>query len=179
MKRLIYILIFFLVSCSTTGEVRSLKTIKMVPEIIRVSNPDTFLQNVEAVSRGELAYLIETRFSSSCILELFPIKNSDFPKDISNHWAGIYAVKVSQRDIMPLFPDGSFYPDDPVKKFQLAIVFYKLIRDFFIIYSTEDIYTESWKWAVENGLVSGDRQSYVSGAEAVESVKKICDYMSN
>lgn len=179
MKNKIYLIVLFLFSCSTSSQVRSLKTIKMVPEIIRVSNPDTFLQSVEAVSRGELAYLIDTRFSSRGILELFPIKNSNYPEDISNHWAGVYALNVSQRDIMPVLPDGRFYPDDPVKKFQLAIIFYKMIRESFFLNSLEDIYTESWEWAVENGIVWGDRESYVSGVEAIESVKKICDYISN
>ncbi|MBN2363933.1 S-layer homology domain-containing protein [candidate division WOR-3 bacterium] len=166
-------------SCSSPSEFRSLKTIKLMPEIIRVSSPDTFLMQAEAVSRGELAYILETRISSRGLLELFAVKSYTPSVDISAHWAGEFIEKVTERNIMSAFPDGGFYPDDPVKEFQLAIILYRMFIGVASPGYKSDVYNESWDWAKENGFVTGDRNDYVSGSQAMESVKRFCDYLAN
>lgn len=174
----VFFAVFFF-SCSTADEIRAIKTIRFLPVIVRTSNQEAFLLEVDAVSRGELAYILETRMSSRGILVLFPIKNSDSPRDISEHWAGNSIIGVSERNIMASFPDKCFYPNDPVKKFQFAIVFFRIFNEISSPGYAGDIYTDSWEWAVENGFVSGDRNDYVSGAEALEKVKLFCEYLGN
>lgn len=166
-------------SCSTTGEVRILKTIKLMPEIIRVSSPDTFLIQAEAVSRGELAYILETRISSRGMLDLFAVKSYVPSVDISTHWAGEFIEIATERNIMSAFPDGGFYPDDPVKEFQLAIILYRMFLGIVSPGYKGDVYNESWDWARENGFVSGERNDYVSGSQAMESVKRFCEYLAD
>ncbi|MBN1619862.1 S-layer homology domain-containing protein [candidate division WOR-3 bacterium] len=174
-----FILAVFIFSCSTAEEIKSVKTIRFLPVIVRTSNQDAFLLQVEALSRGELAYILDTRMSSRGILVLFPIKNSGEPRDISGHWAEKSISRVSERSILSSFPDGCFYPDDPVKNFQLAIIFFRIFNEIAFPGYSGDIYMDSWDWALENGFVSGGRNDYVSGAEALERVKLFCEYLGN
>ena len=49
-------------------------------------------------------------------------------KDIKGHWAEEYIKKVIAAGIMRGYPDGSFKPDQPVTRAELATVLAKLLE---------------------------------------------------
>ena len=177
MKRSILLFLIFFISCSQVQIVKKIRAYRIPPEIYRVQLPDSLIIKAESISRGEFAYILVTRFTSHDLLG-FMTKYSDIkPEDARNYWSEDYINTSCEYQIMRIMPDGNFYPDDPVKKFQAAIVLYRVAVNFQIVESNINILSKSWDWAVSNAILSGDKNDYITGEESVEAAVNFCNYI--
>ncbi len=177
MKNFILIILIFSISCSQVQIIRKVRAYRFPPEIYRIQLPDSLIIKAESISRGELAYILVTRFTSYDLLG-FMIKNSYIrPEDVMYYWSEEYINTSCEYRIMRILPDGNFYPDDPVKKFQMAIVLYRIVVNFRIVERNINILSASWNWVVENNILTGNEDDYISGEEAVRAVVNFCEYI--
>lgn len=95
------------------------------PEEERLLTTPTFQKSVaEAIAKGICRYLG---------VEWVPEKrdlSTAFP-DIVNHWAKKEIQAVAEEGLLAGYPDGKFYPDEPVTRAQLAVVLFGLLRGGF------------------------------------------------
>ena len=49
----------------------------------------------------------------------------------ANHWAKKEVQAVAEEGLLAGYPDGKFYPDEPVTRAQLAVVLFRLLRGGF------------------------------------------------
>jgi len=175
-----YFIVFFLLftfSCSQVQIIKKVRAYRIPPEIYRVQLPDSLIIKAESISRGELAYILVTRFTSYDLLGIMTKNSYSRPEDAILYWSRDYINTSCEYQIMRIMPDGNFYPDDPVKKFQIAIVLYRIAVNFRIVESNINILSASWNWAVNKNILTGNEDDYISGEEAVRAVINFCEYI--
>lgn len=82
------------------------------------------IPNKKAITRGELAGLIAVKFQKF-FKDLY-IK-PPIVVDISNHWAHNFILQVTSLEIMDVYPNHAFYPEDFVSRQNFAVTIYRLI----------------------------------------------------
>ena len=177
MKNFILILLIFSFSCSQVQIIKKVRAYRIPPVIYRIQLPDSLIIKAESVSRGELAYILVTRFTSYDLLGFMPKNAYRRPEDVTYYWSEEYINTSCEYQIMGIMPDGNFYPDDPVKKFQMAIVLYRIAVNFRIVERNINILRSSWSWALNNNILTGNEDDYISGEEAVRAVVNFCEYI--
>ncbi len=93
--------------------------------VLSMKIPDTWkeLPNKRAITRGDLAGLISVKFQKFFID--FYIK-PPIIIDISNHWAKNFIFQVTSLEIMDVYPNHAFYPENLVSRQDLAVAIYRL-----------------------------------------------------
>lgn len=177
MKKYFFFIFLYIISCGKNKEIKYIHSYRIPPEIIRISSPDSFLYEIEDISRGELAYILTTRVKSYGILNILPLENENIPNDINNFWARDKIIIAVNYKLMKKMPDQNFYPNDPVKKFQFAMVLFRIKENIFFDRISANIFNESWEWAINNNFIIGDRNDYLSGEEAIDGIIKFCNYL--
>jgi tetratricopeptide (TPR) repeat protein len=78
------------------------------------------------ITRGDVAALLMVEFALEDRLE--PFFKLPIISDITTHWAKPYIINVVKLGIMPVFPDRSFLPSEPILKGELAFVLDTLFK---------------------------------------------------
>lgn len=82
------------------------------------------IPNKKVITRGDLAGLIAIKFQKF-FKDLY-IK-PPIVIDISNHWAHNFILQVTSLEIMDVYPNHAFYPEDFISRQNLAVTIYRLI----------------------------------------------------
>ncbi len=82
------------------------------------------IPNKKAITRGDLASLIAVKFQK--FFKDIYIK-PPIIVDISNHWAQNFILQVTSLEIMDVYPNHAFYPEDYVSRQNFAVAVYRLI----------------------------------------------------
>lgn len=77
-----------------------------------------------AITRGDLAGLIAVKFQK--LFKDLYIK-PPIIVDISNHWAQNFILQVTSLEIMDVYPNHAFYPEDFISRQNFAVAIYRLI----------------------------------------------------
>lgn len=78
----------------------------------------------KAITRGDLAGLIAVKFQK--LFKDIYIK-PPIIVDVSNHWARNFILQVTSLEIMDVYPNHAFYPEDFINRQNFAVAVYKLI----------------------------------------------------
>lgn len=177
MKNFFVVIILTAVSCGGPVITKSVRTYRVPPYICRVRLPDSVLIQSSGISRGEAAYILVTRFNALGIINLFPPIEDINLQDIGDYWAKNYIETAVDRKLMECMPDQNFYPHDQVKKFQICIIFYRILQMLSLQQTHGDIYTDSWEWAIRNHILSGEREQYLTGPECIQATMNFANYL--
>jgi len=82
------------------------------------------IPNKRAITRGDLAGLISVKFQKF-FKDLY-IK-PPIIVDISNHWAQNFILQITSLEIMDVYPNHAFYPEDFISRQNFAVAIYRLI----------------------------------------------------
>ncbi|KQC12357.1 MAG: hypothetical protein APR63_11295 [Desulfuromonas sp. SDB] len=177
MKNFLVVLILATASCGVPVITKSVRTYRVPPYICRVRLPDSVLAQSSGISRGEVAYILITRFNAMGILNLFPPSEDINPEDVGDYWAEDYIESAVDRKLMRCMPDQNFYPHDQVKKFQICIIFYRILQMLSLQDIQGDVYIQSWEWAIRNHILSGERDHYLTGPECIQATMNFANYL--
>lgn len=78
----------------------------------------------KAITRGDLASIIAVKFQK--LFKDIYIK-PPIIIDISNHWARNFILQVTSLEIMDVYPNHAFYPEDFINRQSFAVAVYRLI----------------------------------------------------
>lgn len=177
MRNFVLVLMLTTVSCGGPVVTQTVRTYRVPPYICRIGLPDSILQQSPGISRGEVAYILITRFNALGIINLFPPVEDINPEDISDYWAKDFIGSALDRKLMYCMPDQNFYPHDQVRKFQICIIFYRILQMLSLEDIRGDIYTESWEWNLKNHILSGEKEQYLSGTECIQATMNFANFL--
>ncbi|MGQ9617496.1 MAG: S-layer homology domain-containing protein [Candidatus Aminicenantia bacterium] len=81
------------------------------------------IPNKKAITRADLAALIAVKFKK--FFKDIYIK-PPIITDISNHWAQNFILQITSLEIMDVYPNHAFYPENPISRQDLAVAIYRL-----------------------------------------------------
>ena len=91
---------------------------------LKVPTPWREIPNKKAITRADLAGLVAVKFQKY-FKDLY-IK-PPIIVDISNHWAQNFILQVTSLEIMDVYPNHAFYPEDFISRQNFAVAIYRLI----------------------------------------------------
>lgn len=82
------------------------------------------------MTRAEFVTMLDRFIQSSNISleKLETIENKSKFSDINSHWASESIEKMTQNGLLNGYPDGTFRPDEPIKRAESAEILYKIIQ---------------------------------------------------
>lgn len=83
--------------------------------------PDSTFKPDQSITRGEFAKIIAKAY------DLKASGTAPF-SDIQNHWAKDYISALTQKQIIAGYPDGTFQPDRPITRAEMATMLSRLIK---------------------------------------------------